>query len=418
MSENEHLEEVAIAGDSGAESSAEKNVLVPLTFPQQTSKNTADLFNLDDETVECMLCCKEFKMQIDQQAFLHHLFVDHRLVIGDVSHVASLKSYVNFWKVRMRSGPLEEFCSVMKMDVTPDGQPSKDETYFLLSDILPEDKLLREGLQEKRLNAILERQKFEREDQSYSRDCLFCRFKLGSTRADALKHLSDKHNLNLGRPDNLVFIDELLEKIHTRLENLRCLFCNNLFLERHILREHMRKKQHKCINPNDTEFDKYYIVNYLEIGKTWKEVEEEQDGPTGAEEESWSDWCEEDEAAKLTCLFCDHQAKHLQALNCHSQVQHDGFSLENINLSFYLQVKLVNYIRRQVHMNACPVCNEQFPSKIKLVEHLQSERHYTLPEESLFDQPQYFFPTYEDDAVLFQLEDAGETECQSPVIPE
>lgn len=39
----------------------------------------------------------------------------------------------------------------MLMDVTPDGEYSPDETYYLLSDVLPEDKELREGLQEKRL---------------------------------------------------------------------------------------------------------------------------------------------------------------------------------------------------------------------------------------------------------------------------
>jgi hypothetical protein len=37
------------------------------------------------------------------------------------------------------------------MDVTPDGEYSPDETYYLLSDVLPEDRELREGLQEKRL---------------------------------------------------------------------------------------------------------------------------------------------------------------------------------------------------------------------------------------------------------------------------
>jgi len=52
--------------------------------------------------------------------------------------------------------------------------------------------------------AVLERQKFERDDQNFSRDCLFCRKKLEGTRADALVHLSETHNLNLGRPDNLV----------------------------------------------------------------------------------------------------------------------------------------------------------------------------------------------------------------------
>lgn len=39
----------------------------------------------------------------------------------------------------------------MLMDVTPDGEYSPDETYYLLSDVLPEDRELREGLQEKRL---------------------------------------------------------------------------------------------------------------------------------------------------------------------------------------------------------------------------------------------------------------------------
>lgn len=29
------------------------------------------------------------------------------------------------------------------------------------------------------------------------------------------------------------------------------------------MKEHMRKKQHKSINPNNREFDKFYIINYL-----------------------------------------------------------------------------------------------------------------------------------------------------------
>jgi hypothetical protein len=57
-----------------------------------------------------------------------------------------------------------------------------------------------------------------------------------------------------------VFVDELLEKLHSRLEDLRCLFCNNLFTDRQLLREHIRKKQH---NTNDTDYDKYYVINYL-----------------------------------------------------------------------------------------------------------------------------------------------------------
>lgn len=39
----------------------------------------------------------------------------------------------------------------------------------------------------------------------------------------------------------------------------------------------MRKKQHKCINPQNNEFDKYYVINYLEAGKKWKDLMNERD---------------------------------------------------------------------------------------------------------------------------------------------
>ena len=39
----------------------------------------------------------------------------------------------------------------------------------------------------------------------------------------------------------------------------------------------MRKKQHKCINPKNTEFDRFYIINYLEYSKVWKDIKQEND---------------------------------------------------------------------------------------------------------------------------------------------
>jgi hypothetical protein len=35
----------------------------------------------------------------------------------------------------------------------------------------------------------------------------------------------------------------------------------------------MRKKQHKRINPEDTEFDRFYIINYLEVGRDWRQIQ-------------------------------------------------------------------------------------------------------------------------------------------------
>ena len=45
--------------------------------------------------------------------------------------------------------------------------------------------------------------------------------------------------------------------------SLQCLYCEKTFKDRHILKEHMRKKNHKRINPRNTAYDKFYIINYL-----------------------------------------------------------------------------------------------------------------------------------------------------------
>ena len=45
--------------------------------------------------------------------------------------------------------------------------------------------------------------------------------------------------------------------------SLLCLYCEKTFKDRFTLKEHMRKKLHKRLNPNNTQYDKYYLVNYL-----------------------------------------------------------------------------------------------------------------------------------------------------------
>lgn len=45
--------------------------------------------------------------------------------------------------------------------------------------------------------------------------------------------------------------------------SLQCLYCNGVFKDRSTLRDHMRKKQHKKLNPQDKRYDKFYVINYL-----------------------------------------------------------------------------------------------------------------------------------------------------------
>ena len=101
------------------------------------------------------------------------------------------------------------------------------------------------------------------------------------------------HNFSVGQPDNLVFVrykrivhdavgcilysstysvslpSDLLDLLERRLNDLVCIFCEKIFKNRDVLKEHMRKKSHKKINPRNEAYDKFYIINYLEFGRTW-----------------------------------------------------------------------------------------------------------------------------------------------------
>lgn len=92
-----------------------------------------------------------------------------------------------------------------------------------------------------------------------------------------MEHISNVHNILLGNPQNLVYIEEMVDKLDKKMKELKCIYCEKTFPDRTILKEHMRKKLHKRINPKTTEYDKYYIVNYLESDKTWRDIEKEDD---------------------------------------------------------------------------------------------------------------------------------------------
>lgn len=56
------------------------------------------------------------------------------------------------------------------------------------------------------------------------------------------------------------------------------------------LKDHMRKKQHRRLNPNNKGFDRFYIINYLEAGKDWQTVQAEKDvviRSTDSGDEEW-----------------------------------------------------------------------------------------------------------------------------------
>jgi hypothetical protein len=149
-------------------------------------------------------------------------------------------------------------------------------------------------------------------------------------------HMFTEHHFNMGHPDNLVFVPELLEllekslgeyvneRISTRptspasyphLPRLRCIYCEKLFKTRQILKEHMRKKRHIRIHPKNPRYDRFYILNYSKSGFLTPSAHpsatdpsndpSNQDG-TDDDEETWEDWIDEDaDRPKMQCLFCE-----------------------------------------------------------------------------------------------------------------
>ena len=42
------------------------------------------------------------------------------------------------------------------------------------------------------------------------------------------------------------------------------------------LKDHMRKKMHRRIRGSNREYDKFYLINYLELGKSWNDIQVSQ----------------------------------------------------------------------------------------------------------------------------------------------
>ncbi|KAL0871404.1 hypothetical protein ABMA27_005135 [Loxostege sticticalis] len=404
-------------------SNNEKEFFGPLTLHQKSENPT--IFRSDEpEECSCVLCDEKYILPTAEKQLMTHLFMKHRLVVSDVNKIADLGAYLRYWRLRFKDQNLPFFCTTMLLDNKPDGTKSKNEEYFLLSDVLPEDKELRTNLQQTKLEKLLERHQFEREDKNYERECLFCRFVSNGTRANYLNHLYEKHNFHIAKPENLIFIDDLVNLVATKLENLQCIYCEGDFKDRTILKEHMRKKGHKRINPDNKEYDKFFLVNYVGektkpksmykqyYNKTQhqtahKSTDYDHDSNVDSDPE-WSDWTEEN-GPLITCLLCQHTENEYENILDHMERQHD-FSFTNVTagLDFYQKVKIVNYVRRQIHLKQCLSCDTKFDDLKNLEKHMKEKNHIVLSKEK-WDQPEYYFPTYEDDLFLCFIQDDDES---------
>ncbi|XP_074645337.1 zinc finger protein 277-like [Tubulanus polymorphus] len=391
-------------------------ILEPLNL-RTTAVKTSVNVKTEADFCECLLCDAAYSADDKHRNdLLKHFLESHKLVIAEVPMIADFVSYIAYWKERLKCTQLEEICSVIKSNCGANdiGLPEK---YYLLADILPEDKSLRQNLQRKKLECVLEIQQKERENETFTHGCLFCKEHFTGNRATLFNHMALDHNFNIGKPDNIVFAEEFLDLLQEKLTNLQCLYCEKVFKDRATLKEHMRKKQHKKIDPRNKIYDKFYVINYLELGKNWEVIQAEIDAPAihsdtdNENDEDWNDWQEEG-GNDAVCLFCDESKTTGVALLHHMKEIH-CFDMQKFireqKLYFYQKLKLVNYIRRQIHQCLCIFCSVKFDTKQKLMTHMVDTGHIsTIPSQEIWDLPQYYFPTYENDNLLYSLEDNDE----------
>lgn len=266
------------------------------------------------------------------------------------------------------------------------------------------------------MEQVLAQYEIERTDTSFKRKCMFCHIEFCGSRIAYIEHLYQKHNLYFGKPENLVFLDELLDKIQNNIKSLICIYCEKTFKDHMVLKEHMRKKFHKYINPNNKTYDKFYIGNYLkpEESRMQKQSNLErnlEDGSNENEDEnSWSDW--NDESIEIICLFCNYKNKEFICILRHMREEHDfDFEATVQDLSFYHKVKVVNYIRRQIQLCRCIFCEEDADN---VLEHMKNQQHYKITKK-VWDQPQYYFPMSENDSFLYNLDESSKSDEDSDI---
>jgi len=412
-----------------------RGITVPLSFPEKESSPFLD----KDRTIVCLLCEESFEHPLKEKEFLLHLTCEHRFIIANIEMVSDLPSYVAYWRDKfVQAKVVTDFCKIVKMK-SGDGENDPEVDFFLLSDVCAEDKELRMHLQLAKLEHVLAVQEKERNNAEFKRACFFCRMEFEGSHSKLLDHMAFDHNFSVGQPHNLVYVEKLLDILEEKLEKLVCIYCEKIFKSREVLKEHMRKKNHKKINPRDSNYDKYYLVNYLEFGKSWEKSSkdksdkpfEDEDLPTGFDsdrsdegnENDWSDW--RGNLSGAVCLFCPANYTDFSDILNHMNIVHFfdyGKLKSSLSLNFYQQIKLINYVRRQMHLLQCMYCDEKFDDFEVLFNHMKSENHLKPPEaRDEWDTSQFYFPTYENDNFLCLIEDEEDSksdELEAPVLPQ
>ncbi|KAF7724593.1 hypothetical protein EC973_000901 [Apophysomyces ossiformis] len=312
--------------------------------------------------------CPSMEPFLDTTSLVNHLRSVHHIVFKNLHHMyMALDAYLSRWATELVRKPLVEYGYE---DVEENG------VYIVDPDKCVLDKEIRDEMQREKLNEVLKTQQHERDYESkLSRKCLFCKI------------------VNENR--------------------LQCLYCEKTFTSPAVLRKHMRKKKHFKIAAKNRQYDRFYVINYLEPGKNWENFEHDNyESDEERRDESWADW-EEEEAEPTMCLFDDHVFPSPKEALEHMKESH-GFDLSAVrrekDLDFYKVIVLINYIRHQSSLCKCFSCGESAEDLLLLAAHMQQKnciRNFVSADADFWKDPRYLLPTYENDPLLTGFDDDG-----------
>ncbi|KAM3717344.1 Zinc finger protein [Dirofilaria immitis] len=369
----------------------------------------------------CLSCLQFFDLPEHLAQFSEHLLDEHHIVIVEIDLIVDPKRYVEYWRQRFAKESIDTIFPKKILDESSEFH-GKTNYFYEMGENLPEDYALRQKLAMRRLEEALACQQREREDTNFIQQCIFCRYTARGNRSKIIHHLYMIHHLNLGSPDNLVFVTEYIECLKSKLLSNECIYCEKRFSDRNTLMDHMRKRNHKEVNPKNNYYDKFYIINYLELGKRWLDVLKEDfedtmptfvDSDEEEEEESWQEWQEDNidvEQTRVVCLFCDETEDHAAPLLEHIKDVH-YFDILGIiareKLDVYERVKMINYIRKENYNARCFVCGrDDLGSLQKLRQHYAENDHLSkgLPEKSVWCTEENLVPIFGNDHLTWMLE--------------
>ncbi|KAG7169721.1 Zinc finger protein 277-like [Homarus americanus] len=369
-------------------------------------------FDFDcDDAVPCILCNQMFTVMKDEQPLLRHLSIEHKFTIGAVEQVADLRQYVLYWG-KLRDLELQDYCVVINTNSEP-GAKGPVETFYLLCNKLPEDNKLRLALSHMKLKYIVEQKEKERSDISFSRKCIYCSETVTGGVTNCFHHLTFQHGFSVGNPDNIIYGAKLLDLLEEKLHKYHIPVFENDGLLCHLDDNEMHDAETgSCCSPQDDVMvvPEDILPHSNSILKDSRLREEINGMDSG------------DVYGSVMCLFCLYTASgdhahvqvysHMRSLHCFD------FTEVMKELSFYNQVKLINYIRWKTAKSECYFCGQVFSRTDSMEEHRVLANHITLPDSELYEDKRWLQPILEEDGLLQRLREAGDSDDEDPDHPD